>query len=338
MTDMETVRKTAERAFILMERNGVEPTVPKLMAWLAYAEKIDPRWNEKLDQLVANQDTLATEKVNEEICHFLLGLAECRQVFEGVSGLFSAARQLSSLASEAETNTEQYSEALREARGHLDEDAVPPPLRQAVTDLISATDGMIAKQKELAQELEEASHEIALLRNRMKEAHHKAITDPLTQAVNEKYFFARLREITDTAEQTGKGFSLVVIDIDGFRKFRDQHGEETGQRVLKFMAGMLAGATRDSDVTGRIGSNEFGLILPKTAMEDAHALADRVRDRVGSRVLVKRGSSTNLGRITVSAGITRFGPGETADTLIQKARWAMKKVKGEGGNKVLSTE
>jgi diguanylate cyclase len=194
---------------------------------------------------------------------------------------------------------------------------------------------MARREEEFLRKLEASSSEVVLLRNRLEEIHRRAVTDPLTGLVNEKYFRARLREIVEQTAQTGGILSVAVADIDRFASFASQHGGDTGDNVLKLVASIVAGATREMDITGRTGDDEFGLILVDTSLAEANSLTERIRTNLANRNLVKRGTSEVLGKITISAGVATYVPGETVEAFLGRVHAALETAKAAGGNRSL---
>lgn len=336
MPNFEKAQKTAQRAFAFMEKHGVEPSAQNLAAWYVYAEGGDPDWNGRLDQLLAVRSEFPTGKLDDEVCQYLLGSLGCKRIFEGVNGLFSTVSHVTAAVSKAEADVQEYGRALGEGRDRLAGQEAPPSLRETIDDLILRTDDMVRKQEELVHDLDTSAHQIGLLRSRLEEARHRAITDPVTELVNEKYFFARLREIVEDAVQTGKNFSMAIVQIDRFEEFEGQHGPELAAKVLKLLAGIVANSTRETDIAGRIGPDEFGLIFPRTHQGETEHLVDRIRQTLGSRTLVKRGSSVALGRLTVSGGVTSHAGKETVEALVERTRAAVAHARNLGGNKVVA--
>lgn len=338
MSDFDRARKTAERAFMLMERHGIEPTPANVMAWFAYAAKNDEDWNRKLDQLVANRDTLPEEKQAEMICHFLLGLTECKTLFEGVSGLHTAVSTIITQLATAEGETSEFGRSLQDTAKKLESTSSLEDARSTLFDVVSLAQKMAARQQELAQTIKESSEEVHMLRNRLEEVHRQAVTDALTDLGNRRYFEAKFRDMVEEARQTGQPLSLVMVDIDKFKDFNDKHGHQTGDNVLKLVAGILKNASRGTDVAARIGGEEFGLILYRAGIKEATALAERVRSTLYARELVKRGAQQSLGRITISAGVAQFKDDMTVESLFEAADKALYQAKDRGRNQVITAE
>lgn len=155
-----------------------------------------------------------------------------------------------------------------------------------------------------------------------------AVTDPLTNIYNRRYFTQKLIKEIDRSKLTGGKFSLIMLDIDDFKKINDDHGHAFGDLVLKLAVKMIEKRIRSTDVFARWGGEEFLILFPDTAVDKAAVIAEELRQQL-SQLAVPR-----VGRITASFGVTGYTPGDTVDTLIQKADKLMYEAKAAGRNHV----
>ena len=162
---------------------------------------------------------------------------------------------------------------------------------------------------------------------------HLATTDTLTELPNRRYFLERLEQEWARLHRLGGRAALMMIDLDHFKRVNDTYGHGTGDRVLQAFAEVLRGSLRRMDVPGRLGGEEFAVILPGADLAGAHAIAERLRQAVEAmRVPHAEGE---LVRITVSIGVASFSP-ETAtfDALLTRADEALYRAKNNGRNRV----
>lgn len=177
--------------------------------------------------------------------------------------------------------------------------------------------------------------EYALLYER---ARQMAITDRLTGLYNFGYFHERLKEERLRAERYHRLLSLVILDIDHFKKYNDSNGHPAGNEVLKKIATILKQEAREVDIVARYGGEEMVLILPETSRKRATELAERIRQRVAD-ALFDHMQSQPLGKITISAGVATFPvDASTEDDLIKKADSSLYQAKSEGRNRVVAFE
>lgn len=126
--------------------------------------------------------------------------------------------------------------------------------------------------------------------------------DPLTRLNNRGALFDRAKLLAETCRQQSLPFSVIQIDLDYFKNINDRFGHQAGDKVLSYTAGVIASALRKNDVAGRVGGEEFCVVLPGLGLEEARGVAERIRCRINSKeILVKK--STTL-RISASLGVS----------------------------------
>jgi diguanylate cyclase (GGDEF)-like protein len=175
--------------------------------------------------------------------------------------------------------------------------------------------------------------EYALLYERTRQI---AITDRLTGLYNFGYFLDRLKEEKMRAERYHRLLSLIVFDIDHFKKYNDANGHPAGNEVLKKIAEILKAEAREVDIVARYGGEEMVIILPETSRKRAAELAERIREKVASTTFAKMDSQP-LKKVTLSAGVATY-PVDAAneDALIKKADSSLYMAKSKGRNQVVS--
>ncbi|HWM18263.1 MAG TPA: GGDEF domain-containing protein [Ilumatobacteraceae bacterium] len=149
-----------------------------------------------------------------------------------------------------------------------------------------------------------------------------AATDHLTGCLNHRAFNARVADEIDRALRYGHPLSLVVADVDDFKRVNDTHGHPAGDAALELAGATLRERSRRSDIVGRIGGDEFALLLPEIHLAAAASYAQRVF----------RPSGTGTNALTFSAGVASLDPAEpTADHLFREADRTLYHVKRNGG-------
>jgi len=175
--------------------------------------------------------------------------------------------------------------------------------------------------------------ENALLHQKTQEL---TIVDELTDLYNFRYFSNKLRAEIRRAERYHLPLSLIMIDIDWFKRCNDNYGHLFGNRVLQEMASRIKESVRDVDVVCRYGGEEFAVILPQTQKAGAQMIGERIRRRVESAEFVSEVKESKV-KITVSSGVASYPEnGKTTKELIEKVDRALYLAKGRGKNLVCS--
>jgi two-component system cell cycle response regulator len=162
-----------------------------------------------------------------------------------------------------------------------------------------------------------------------------ALMDDLTGLRNRRFAMTQLEEAWSAAERYGRPLSVVMIDIDHFKRVNDGYGHLVGDAVLRATAEVLRSKIRSSDVVCRLGGEEFLVICVNGGLRGAEICAERLRSSVESHTITHPGFA---GRVTVSLGVAEYSPGmRSIDDLVKAADEAVYKAKSLGRNRVCSS-
>lgn len=173
-----------------------------------------------------------------------------------------------------------------------------------------------------------------LIKSRDFEQQYKlATTDGLTELYNHRYFQEQMRMQVEQSKRYNNNFSLIIIDIDFFKKFNDTFGHQSGDAVLRQVAQTLKRNVRATDIVCRYGGEEMSIILPNTSKDEAQSTAEKICQRVASRKFkLAQDKETN---VTISLGVSTFpNDGDTASKIIDAADKRLYNAKHNGRNQV----
>lgn len=168
------------------------------------------------------------------------------------------------------------------------------------------------------------------LRDNFQENLDMVVSDPLTGLGNRRYFDRSLMPLLDEAKG-GKPFSLVMFDVDHFKRVNDILGHDTGDVILKEIAARLVTNFRSIDIVARYGGEEFVVAMPDTMAGEAKIAADRIRALISGTPIYLDGQALS---VSVSAGISESLPGEAARLMFKRADEALYKAKLGGRDRV----
>jgi len=176
----------------------------------------------------------------------------------------------------------------------------------------------------LANQLDEVNYRL----------HKQASTDELTGVRNRRRIMRRLEEEFSRSTRGGDPLSLIVFDIDHFKRINDTHGHQFGDLVLKRVARLMEETVRTYDLVGRIGGEEFLVVTPSTTLEEASAIAERIREAIEQERI---GDDIRMVHVTVSAGVSTMNRDEDSmDAMIRRADDALYCAKNAGRNRVVT--
>jgi diguanylate cyclase (GGDEF)-like protein len=161
-----------------------------------------------------------------------------------------------------------------------------------------------------------------------------SLYDPLTRLYNRSYFYAVMEREIQRAGRTGRGFCLLMVDLDRLKPINDEHGHHAGDRVLREVAGVIRRGIRGIDAGARLGGDEFMVLLPETELPGAVVLADKLRGGVSA---LRVDSDGTVIRPSISVGVVSYPDDGTAgDQLLVRADEAMYLAKKEGRARVVT--
>ena len=175
---------------------------------------------------------------------------------------------------------------------------------------------------------------LALANFRLREKlRRQSIRDPLTDLFNRRYIQETLDREASRAQRSGRPLTVIMVDIDHFKRFNDTFGHDAGDAVLKLVASSLAQGIRNEDIACRYGGEEFLLVLPDAPLQDAAKRAEELRERVAALQLSHQGRA--LDRIEISLGVATFPEhGSSWQKVVQAADAALYRAKQEGRDRV----
>lgn len=169
------------------------------------------------------------------------------------------------------------------------------------------------------------------LRDSIDERLELAVTDALTGLSNRAFIGARLKHFVDSANSGGAPVSVMLIDIDHFKRVNDTHGHEVGDGVLQAFSRRIQRSLRALDLAGRWGGEEFVVVMPGAGLAEAETAAQRLREAISGREVVL---DDLVLPITASFGVAQVNPGEDMASLLRRADMALYEAKSEGRNRV----
>lgn len=334
--DIEFATEWSHQALKLMADLGIPPCPENYSVWFRYASGRLPALNKEIDSRIENNQPVDLDTTASLQQRYFAEDKLADVTLNTGSKINTEVDQILKIIEETVGNSTALGTTVREASEGLTNHSTPTDVRKAVEAIVTASRKMEERSTELEEHLQATKKELNELQQNLEKAHTEARTDGLTGVNNRKAFDEALKRELAAAEESGQPLCLAIGDIDHFKKFNDTFGHRTGDQVLRLVASCLKSGTMAGHFVARYGGEEFAVIMPATEIASAEAVANKVRETVQARELVKRSTGESLGRVTMSMGVAVLQPGETGASLIERADSCLYEAKRSGRNRVVT--
>jgi diguanylate cyclase len=314
-----------------------QPATPRhFEIWYTYATGYNPSLNQMVNDLLTRNGTLSDVDINHIYETYISANRLTDQIDDVGSQVMGEIEQVMAMIGAAAGNASSYTENLVDVSQKLGVAADEPAVRTIVESLVLATKDMEKNNQALEARLSASKQEITELQQNLEAVRSESLTDPLTTLANRKYFDEALTKAIADARAKGEPLSLMMTDIDHFKKFNDSYGHLTGDQVLRLVASSAKQNVKGLDIAARYGGEEFAIVLPNTMLRSAITVADQIRRSVMTKELMKRSTGEHLGRVTISVGVATLQKTDTVQSLLERADTCLYAAKRNGRNRVIS--
>lgn len=206
------------------------------------------------------------------------------------------------------------------------------PKDQSLLEAIANQAALAIRNAQLLKEQEHQIQELERALQAVREAQERAMTDGLTGLYNHVYFKEQLYSTVLEAERYGHSVSVVLVDLDHFKRVNDSFGHQSGDEVLRQVSALIRKMVRDCDVVSRYGGEELALLLPQTDPHGAYIVSDRIRAAIEGLAINSMAGEPIP--VTASFGVAAYRRGLTSVELIEAADKALYAAKHGGRNRV----
>jgi diguanylate cyclase len=317
--DHDYTVKMAELAIQRIKVLGLPADPAGYELWYTYACGRNDKLNRRVNRIIEENGCLSIAEQNEIYDEFLSS-ARTGSALGNVSTKVSAeidkvVGMLGELILSTSKGRGDCANASRQLAIWADQEAV-----RAISDaLIKSLRAIELQHTALEQRLIASKQEMESVHQALAIVSVEATLDSVTGLANRRRFDIALEQATKCANSDGHPLSLLMIDVDHFKRFNDRFGHLMGDSVLSLVGVVLKPSIKGQDVAARYGGEEFAVILPNTTLKNAPTLADQIRDKIMRRELKKRSSGETLGAITVSIGVDAYRHGERSRGMVERA-------------------
>lgn len=321
----------ADQALKQMQQLNIPPYPDNFEIWYAFHAGLDAELSKSLTDLLESVDYF-DPSAYQSIKQAFLG-EETSQLLRSASDNVEAliASALTTIGSAADS-AKDYGDALEDFTGNV-ASAEPDEVRALIAQVLQETQAVMARNRQLEAELNEAGERMETLRDSLDDARRASETDGLTSLPNRRAFDLGLDAEIDRAREDGTSLTLLVTDVDHFKKFNDTFGHRVGDEVLKLVGRVLKSLLKGRDTPARYGGEEFCVILPTTDVQGGFAVAEQIRKAISAKALKSARTGQSYGQITLSIGCAELRSDDNAGSLIERADAALYVAKQTGRNR-----
>lgn len=330
----ESIAQSAEYlrlALPLMSKQAAAFHPLSYAVWYEYVAGINQPLKTAVDAIAKNGKVLDETSVSSIFREFIAKQDE--GTAQRVTAEFQTVlTDMSQSAANAGTQANQFGSALEEWTEGLGSSASRDAIK-GIDKLLNDTRQMQGAISSLRQQLDDSKKKIEKLSEEVERAREDALADGLTGLTNRKGFDLALSACL-SSKLHQQGPSLLIADIDHFKRINDSYGHLFGDKVIRAVAQILKDNVKGGDTAARYGGEEFVILLPDTPIEGARLLAEKIRSTIEKSRIRRVENNQEIASVTVSFGVASYCAGETANDFIGRVDSALYASKNLGRNLV----
>jgi len=202
--------------------------------------------------------------------------------------------------------------------------------------IVLETKNIVESCRTIKSQLDSNVSEINTLSKEIEDVKQAAKTDMLTCLLNRRGFNRAMSQLLNDRTTTREPLSVILLDIDHFKRVNDTFGHLVGDNVLKVLSKLLKDSIKGKDVAARFGGEEFILALPQTIIEGAYTVAEQIRSNLQRMKWTIKDSGKSIGQLSVSLGVALYRDGESVEAVIKRADDALYHAKNTGRNRTVT--
>ncbi len=332
--DFQLTVENSTKALNEMKIHQVLPIPENYHLWYTYTGDYDLSLTKVIDKLIFDNIPI-DESVSKKLYQkFFSKDDEKKAINQAGEGFKIEITKLIDVLKDASKNTSGHTTSLANHLDKLSDFDGANELSDIIKLVLKDVEKLNSQSHKLEEQLEKSSDKIKGLESNLENARIESRTDALTNIGNRKYFDEKLSELIGVINTEQNGFSLIISDIDHFKKFNDTFGHQIGDQVLKIVAHVLKNATSSIGLPYRYGGEEFVILVPNSKLEEATTLAQTIRQVISTKSIKNKNTGQDFGKITMSFGIAQFRNSDSPASIIHRADEAMYLAKDNGRNRV----
>ena len=328
-------KELLQRVLPLMSKYAGDFRPSSYAVWYEYAAGQNDDLRRALDPLIASGERVSEEVTFELFNKHLVERTKGRVDKAQADTLQMLARVETSMAA-ATSETSRFNASLTQFGASLSDPTKREKLDADIAGMIDETSRVGRTIAGLVEEVRVNQAEVARLSAELGRERERADSDPLTGLSNRGSFDQALTRLCAHQAADSSALSLMMLDIDHFKRINDTYGHPFGDQVIKSVAAAIRALVRGRDIAARYGGEEFAVLLPVTELGGAQVLGERVREQI-ERSRIRRADGEEVGSVTISIGIAERREGEPELSFLGRADRALYLSKTNGRNRVTAS-
>lgn len=318
-----------------LQEDGLEPSPDNFAVYYAFYADTNPNLKMAMGALIDQYGGLSQQQCTELFLAHLSLEAENKMLQTSSKSISDEIQNVMGVLEKSNQDSTEFNQTLNSFSGTLQSNVSLDQIRSAVSRVANETRIMAEQNQRLQAQLAHSTQELTEMRYNLDEVRKASLVDPLTNIGNRKHFDIELVRTVAECEENNAPLSMLMCDIDHFKKFNDTYGHLIGDEVLKLVAKTLIENLKGRDVIARYGGEEFVILLPHTSVQDAERVGNQLRSILATKQVRRRRTNEMLGVVTISLGATQYVSKEDTDSFIDRADTALYDAKQTGRNKVV---
>ena len=316
----------------MLSQQNLAPTPVNYAVFYSYLSGSSRALNEVIDNTISEKKGFTLVKMLELYEKYVNGSVTIEQQNKIQQALEKVMSEATDEIAHVNNEACGYDAALHKHTEALSSSKDPQAASIIMQQILQDTREMVKNTLEMQARMQEANTEIAKMKLEIQAVKETSEKDALSGLYNRSTFDKKVASLIDTKELANA--SLVMIDIDHFKRINDNFGHLIGDRVIRYVSALLKQIVGNEHHISRFGGEEFAIILLNQPVTDVVKLVDKVRVAMSNSRLQRKGSGETIGKVTLSAGVTELKSGDSIESFIGRADQALYGAKESGRNKV----